>query len=166
MKLSTISAGTTVTLNLVEEEKLPAEVTQFRVGEAIIMGTDATGNRDIDWLRQDSVTISAEIIECKDKPLQTEGITGQNAFGGEPEFEDKGIRRRAILGIGEQDTDPSSLTPLEEGMEVLGSSSDHTVVDIEDQKDLKLGDVVSFRPNYGALLGAFTSEYVKKVFVD
>lgn len=165
IELSTISAGTTVTLSLLEKGDLPQDVNQFRLGESIILGTDVTGDREIEWLRQDTATISAEIIECKDKPFQPEGKTGKDAFGREPQFSHRGIRSRAILGIGEQDTNPLNLTPLSDGVEILGSSSDHTIVDIDDRKDLKLGDIVHFRPDYGCLLGAMTSGYVKKRYI-
>ena len=92
------------------------------------------------------------------------GDTGQDAFGNEPEFEDRGIRKRAILNLGRQDVVIEGLEPIDPGIIVLGGSSDHAILDVSDaHTPLKLGDEVAFYPGYGATLAAATSEYVKKV---
>ena len=58
-----------------------------------------------------------------------------------------------------------SLAPLDEKIEILGGSSDHLIVDVtESEKQYKVGDIIAFRPGYGALLKAFTSEYVAKEY--
>ena len=54
----------------------------------------------------------------------------------------------------------AGLTPLDEGVKIKTASSDHLLVDIEARPDLKVGDVLSFRPDYTAMLSASTSEYV------
>ena len=57
------------------------------------------------------------------------------------------------------------LMPVDEKLRVLGASSDHTIVNLtHSDKDYKLGDVVKFRLSYGALLAAFTSKYVDRVY--
>lgn len=165
LRLSTLSGGTTATLTLLEKKLLPVEINQFRIGEGIILGTDVTSNRTISWLRQDTVEIVGEVVELKRKPSTPSGPTGSNAFGRKQDFQDRGNRLRAILAMGEQDTDPLSLVLLEEGVEVLGASSDHTVLDVEDGPPLKLGDKVRFRPSYKGLLRAMTSEYVHKEYL-
>ncbi len=92
------------------------------------------------------------------------GKKGQDAFGVVPVFVDRGTRRRAILAIGRQDVDPDGLTPLDEGVTVIGASSDHLICDVEDVGDrVKVGSVLSFTPNYSALLRLSTSPYVQKV---
>ena len=47
-------------------------------------------------------------------------------------------------------------------MRVLGGSSDHTIVDLCDAPEYKVGDVLRFRMSYGCMLQAFTSPYVTK----
>ena len=58
--------------------------------------------------------------------------------------------------------DYTGLTPLTEGMEIIGASSDHLLLDITDSP-VHMGDIVRFKANYSAALRAFTSPYVAKV---
>ena len=165
-ELSIISSGGTVVLKLLEDGKLPKGINQLRIGEAILLGTDSTGNRIIPWLRQDTFTIKAEVIEVKKKPSAPEGPIGKDAFGHTPTFKDRGVRKRAILAIGRQDVEIEGLKPLDKGIEVLGGSSDHTIIDVEELSSIKVGDVLSFRPSYPAMLRAMTSEYVEKRYLE
>jgi len=58
------------------------------------------------------------------------------------------------------------LTPLDPRVTVLGASSDHLVVDVDDLPEPpRLGDEIAFVPNYAATLAAFTSPYVGKRFL-
>ena len=161
-----VSGGSTVTLKLLEDETIPEGINQLRVGEAIILGTDATRGRKIPWLNDETIILEAEVIEVKTKPSVPVGETGFDAFGRKKHFEDKGWRKRAILAIGEQDIDSMGLHPIDESLEVLHASSDHTIVDVtESNDDYKPGDVIRFKLSYGALLRAMTSPYVEKIYV-
>ncbi|AJC74435.1 alanine racemase [Pseudothermotoga hypogea DSM 11164 = NBRC 106472] len=161
-----VSGGNTSALKLVEEERLPQGVNQFRVGEAIYLGTDVTNNREISWLERDAFILEAEVIELKTKPSVPVGETGFDAFGRKPNFFDKGWRRRAILALGEQDTVPGQLKPLDEKVEVIHASSDHTIVDISDvDRSIRVGDTMKFRLTYAALLRAMTCPHVEKIYV-
>lgn len=163
MEIDILSGGSTCTLPLVEENKLPQGINQFRIGEAISIGRDSTGNRCVPGTRQDTINLIAEIIELKEKPSMPIGKIGKDAFGNTPVFEDKGIRLRAILAIGRQDVDPENLIPLVDGMEILGGSSDHLLVDVTDTKKKHyIGEKISFGLKYGAILRLMTSGYVEK----
>jgi predicted amino acid racemase len=106
------------------------------------------------------------VIECKVKPSVPIGETNQDAFGNRPVFAQRGDRRRAILALGRQDTVPEVLHPLDPRVEVLGASSDHLVLDVEElDRSPAMGDRVSFVPGYAALLQSFTSPYVDKVYL-
>ncbi len=108
-------------------------------------------------------TLKASIAELKRKPSKPIGTSGLNAFGEPVSFEDRGEMLRAILAIGRQDVNPDSLTPLTEGAEVLGASSDHLIVNLTNAAgSFAVGDVLRFRPSYGGVLSCFTSEYVGK----
>ena len=49
-------------------------------------------------------------------------------------------------------------------MSVLGGSSDHLILDVEDAHEpVKLGSEITFFPGYGALLALSMSPYVQKV---
>ena len=54
----------------------------------------------------------------------------------------------------------SGLTPRL-NVEIIGASSDHLIVDTK-KLELKVGDELEFKMNYGALLSAMTSPYVTK----
>jgi predicted amino acid racemase len=162
--LDIISGGNTAALTLIENNLLPKGINHFRLGESIICGTDATNNRVVPGNRQDTIIIEGQIVELKEKPSVPIGETGFDAFGRKPVFEDKGIRKKAILAMGEQDISPDGLIPLDEKIEVLHSSSDHTIVDVTDSdREYKLGDTIQFRMSYGCLLKAITSPYVEKI---
>jgi copper(I)-binding protein len=47
----------------------------------------------------------------------------------------------------------------------LGSSSDHIIL-LSKNKNLKVGDEVNFNLDYGGLLAAMTSPFIKKHFVN
>ena len=71
-----------------------------------------------------------------------------NAFGKVPEFIDKGNMLRAILAIGKQDVDHKELIPFDT-VNLIGSSSDHIIVDISDTHSVyEVGDVMLFRLTY------------------
>jgi predicted amino acid racemase len=53
------------------------------------------------------------------------------------------------------------LEPLEPGIEVLGASSDHLVLDVENADPYpSVGDVISFKLRYPALARASASETI------
>lgn len=162
-----VSGGSTVTLPLVEDGTLPERVNELRVGEGILLGTDVSRGRTIGYLRRDAFTLEAAVIECKRKPSTPDGETGHTVEGSSREFEDRGLRSRAILALGSQDTVPSELTPLTDGVEVLGASSDHLVCDVTDATEpVAVGDSLRFRMGYQALTRSFTSEYVGRTVID
>ena len=159
-----LSGGSTCTLKLLEEGKLPPEINQLRIGEAIVLGTDTTGNRKIKGLHQDTIRVVAEIIELKKKPSIPIGEIGKDAFGNVPKFKNKGIRKRAILALGRQDVPLEGLIPEDNNIEILGASSDHLILDVNDSNDnFYLGKKLAFKINYIGMLSLTTSEYIEKV---
>jgi len=165
VNLEVISGGSTSVLKLIEDEIIPDRINQLRIGVGILLGQDDVRLRNIAGTYQDTFILTAEVIEVQEKPSLPQGEIGRDAFGEIPVFRDLGIRKRAILAIGKQDIYLNSLIPLKEGIKIVGASSDHLIIDINDFKeDLKVGDEVKFRLNYPALLSATTSKYVKKYF--
>jgi predicted amino acid racemase len=159
--LDLVSGGATSSLYLVEENRMPRGVNQLRVGEAILLGTDVTGRREIPYLEKEAVEILAEVVECRRKPTKPIGEIGADAFGRVPVFEDRGERLRVITAMGRQDVNPEGLEPVLEGASIIGASSDHLTIDVEETgKSFKPGDILRFRPDYGAMLAASTSGYV------
>jgi len=166
-ELRVYSGGGTSSLALVEDNTMPSGINQLRIGEAILLGSDITGKRLISYLHQDTLRLVAEVIEVRRKPSVPIGTIGADAFGNVPQFNDRGMRLRAILAIGRQDVRPEGITPLDRGVYVLGASSDHLIVDVEEMdRMLTVGDTLEFEVNYGAMLAAATSPYVEVVMEE
>lgn len=158
-KLEIVSGGATSSFTLVHWGTMPAGVNHLRIGEAILLGKDLQvdwGIRDMDYLRMDALTLRAEVVEVKDKPTYPIGEFAIDAFGRKPVYEDRGVRRRAILALGRADVgELESLIPREPGLTVIGGSSDHCIVDVEDcPRHLEVGDVVEFSLCYSHMLYA------------
>lgn len=166
-ELEVISGGNTATTILLERDELPEGINNLRVGEGLIQGTDITHQREIPFLNSNNITLSAEVIELKEKPSSPTGKTGHDAFGNKPDFEDKGVIKRAILAVGRQDVKLDGMTPLLEGVEILGASSDHLLCDVtEAKRELQIGSEIEFKLNYGAMLKAMTSHYIDKHYIS
>src|SRR5690606_8913627 len=124
--LAWISGGNSSSLPLLLERGLPAGINNLRIGEAILQGGLETF-RESPWreLEVDAFRLTGDIIEVKMKPSLPIGRSGYDAFGHRPVFVDEGDRLRAIVNIGREDVLVEGLTPLHEGVRVLGASSDH-----------------------------------------
>jgi predicted amino acid racemase len=163
----TVSVGGTCCLKLIERGQAPKEVNALRLCEGVLLGMDTAFNRKIPYLSRDALRITAEIVECKSKPSVPIGTVGLQAFGEKPAFTDRGIRKRALLGIGRQDVNIDRIEPLGNGVEIVTASSDHLIMDVTDAncgEEYKPGDTMSFRPLYPAMLACSTSEYVELIF--
>ncbi|MCL6571033.1 MAG: alanine/ornithine racemase family PLP-dependent enzyme [Bacillus sp. (in: Bacteria)] len=161
--LAYISGGNSANYNWFKSSKNIGSINNLRIGESILLGRETLYRTRIPGLFTDVFTFVTEVIESKLKASFPDGETGQNAFGASPQFQDRGQIRRGILGVGRQDVLVTGLTPRID-IEILGSSSDHIVIDAK-RTDLKVGDEVAFDLNYGALLSAMTSPYVAKKFI-
>lgn len=164
--LELISGGNSSSVYLLDKGEMPKGINHLRLGECVVLGRETAYGQDIGETHQDIFTLSSEIVELKEKPSLPIGEIGVDAFGQKPEYEDRGIRKRAILAIGKQDTDIGGMIPIDDKIDILGASSDHLIMDVTDsQRDYKIGDTVEFKLEYGALLKLFTSEYVTKEYI-
>ncbi len=168
-KLEIVSGGATSSFTLVHWGTMPAGVNHLRIGEAILLGKDLQvdwGIRDMDYLRMDALTLRAEVVEVKDKPTYPIGEFAIDAFGRKPVYEDRGIRRRAILALGRADVgELESLIPREPGLTVIGGSSDHCIVDVEDcPRRLQVGGIVEFSLCYSHMLYATARSDMRIIF--
>lgn len=165
VNLEILSGGNSSSLYLLDENRMPKGINNLRLGEAIALGRETAYGERIEGASSDACVLQAEVIEVKEKPSIPTGEIGMDAFGNKPQFEDKGIRKRAILAIGRQDMDPEGLIPRDPNIMVIGASSDHLIMDVEDsEQNYQVGDILSFDLEYGALLNIMTSEYVTKDF--
>ncbi len=164
-QLDLISGGGTTSFPLVVNHTMPERINHLRMGEGIALGKDLQDlwGLDMSFLNQDVFTLRAEIIEIKDKPSYPVGEIFVDCFGNKGVYIDRGIRKRAILGIGKVDFClDSQLEPRLPGVEILGSSSDHLLVDIQDCKEnLKVGDILEFDLRYSTMVFLTGSRYVR-----
>ena len=166
IKLDIVSGGNSSSVYLIDDGGLPEGINNIRLGEGFVLGNDTSQGRRLMETSNRAFILKAQIVELKDKPSMPIGEIGVDAFGKKPEFEDRGIMRRAIIAVGKQDVDPDVLYPLDDRIEIMGGSSDHIILNLTECKDdYKLGDIVEFRMDYGALLGLMTSPYVEKDYV-
>lgn len=169
-KLEIISGGASTSMPRIFDHNMPERVNQLRVGEAIVNAKDSRDlfGYDMSFMYQDAFVLEAQVIEVKDKPSHPVGEIGYDAFGMKQEYTDRGIRRRALLALGKVDyAFPDMIYPMEEGVEVLGASSDHTIVDIEDAKrEIKVGDIMKFTLCYATIVYATNCPNVKLFFEE
>jgi predicted amino acid racemase len=152
---------------LIFQNKLPAGVNHFRVGETLYQGTDVYRDAASNLLKQDVFTLKAEIIELIEKPKVPEGDFGTNLEGKSFTFDEKEIGKksfRAILDLGILDVDQANIFPKDENITFFGASSDMIIVDLQaNDKKYKVGDYLEFTLNYMGTLRAMNSSYIEKV---
>ncbi len=159
-----VSGGNSANYNWISTAESTGKINNLRLGESIYLGRETLDRKAIPGLFTDVFTFVSEVIESKIKPSVPYGETGQDAFGNEPQFRDRGMIRRVIVPFGSQDVLVKGLTP-ELDIEILGSSSDHTIIDAKNV-DLQVGDKVTFSLDYGALLAAMSSNYITKKYTN
>lgn len=164
--LCMVSGGNSSTIGMVRDGVAPAGITNLRLGEAFVLGNDTAKCALMPGLYGDAFTLVAELVEVQRKPSKPIGTSGANAFGEAVVYEDRGVRRRGILAIGRQDVNAENLRPHDGRVEVLGASSDHLLVDLENAPEYKVGDEIEFALDYGNLLRVFTSAYVSREYVE
>jgi predicted amino acid racemase len=162
--LTIISGGNSANYEWYKSTKNVGNINNFRLGESIFLGLETVNRKTIPGLHTGAFQLVAEVIESKNKPSLPFGEIGQDAFGNVPIFQNKGIRQRVIIALGKQDILVSSLKS-NNSVEILGSSSDHIILESKN-KNLKVGDEVNFNLDYGGLLAAMTSPFIKKQFVN
>lgn len=165
--LEIISGGATSSFPLVLNGTMPKRINNLRLGEGIILAKDLSElyGYDMTFMNQDVFVLKAEIIELKEKPSYPVGELAYDAFGQVGTYVDKGIRKKALLAMGKVDVAyPDLLIPIEKGIEILGASSDHLILDVDDsERTFKVGDTVAFYMNYATLVFATNSPNVKMV---
>lgn len=167
-KLDIISGGATSTLMRVMDKKVPERINHLRIGEGILNARDLGEFYGYDEkdMHKDIFTIKAEIIEVRDKPTYPQGEIGRDAFGHQMHYEDYGIRKRALVALGKIDYgNIDDIFPKESGIKVIGASSDHTILDVEDcSRSLKAGDIIEFGIDYASMVYVTSSANVHHFF--
>ena len=164
--LPLISAGSSAVLPLLLDGQVPRAVNHFRVGEALFLGSDLLHGGTLPGFRDDVILLEAEIVELKEKGLAAQGEAGVTSpFPGLADADAAPGQRgfRALVDMGQLDTDIAGLAPTRGDCQIVGASSDISVVNVgENAEGLRVGDKLTFKMNYAALLRLMSSRYVPK----
>lgn len=168
-QLEIVSGGATSSYTLVHWGTMPQGINHLRIGETALLAKDLQvdwGISDMDYLLRGTMRLEAEIIELRKKPTHPVGETVIDAFGNRPTFVDRGMRLRALAAFGRADVGQvETLLCREPGMTIIGGSSDHCILDVEDcPRALRVGDVVSFDLSYSHMLYATGRTDIAVVF--
>lgn len=165
-KLEIVSGGSTISLSVLARDGFPEGINHLRIGGFIANPVNMHLNYStyVGSETENCFKLETEIIEIREKDFPE--VTGRNWSGEMVHFDAKPPHVRAIVAIGCQDIGGSGeLIPLDEGVEVLASSSDHTVLDVSmSPQKYKPGDILNFSLYYEGLLYAFTSRHVSKKY--
>ena len=165
-KLPWLSGGTTVTVPLLVQDRLPAAINHFRIGELLFFGINLVTGATLAGMRDDVFELTAQIIELSEKPTVPEGELAANPSGEVAVIDPADYGRtahRALLDIGLLDVQPRYLLPQDPWVKVVGASSDMLVVDLADNPmGLRVGDRLRFRLTYMGALSIINSDYVEK----
>ncbi|PTE74740.1 alanine racemase [Staphylococcus devriesei] len=109
-------------------------INELRIGETLFRGIDTTTFQPMPRLYQDAITLEAEIIEIKPRVISTNQCYLQ-----------------AILDIGYIDTYIEKIIPINDKVKIIGATSDHLMVDLDNQDFYQVGDTMQFSLEYEAL---------------
>lgn len=158
-----ISGGNSSSFAMLQNGTLPKGINHLRLGESVMCGVVPGSYTPIAGFFQDVFTLETVLVELQQKPSVPIGVQSKNAFGETVSYADQGEIVRGICAIGRQDVLLDGLTPCAPDVSILGASSDHLILHMKNPQNYAVGDVLSFRLDYGALLAASTSPYVQKV---
>ena len=174
-KLDLISGGSSISLPLIENKKIPKDINHFRIGESAFFGTSPLDNKQFLDLCTDTFNFYTQIIELEEKGIVPDGIINDASIGHATDFEDKDLGRttfKAILDFGLLDVDQEGLTPDDKRIKLVGITSDMTVVDIGDNMDkdgkqkYHIGDNICLDPSYLSVARLFNSKFIEKKFIS
>jgi predicted amino acid racemase len=158
LAVTRVSGGNSSLLWLLARgERLPAEITELRCGEALLLGQDALFYEPLPGCRQDACVLRAEVLEEYTKPARPGGSdSGARGQG-------IGLRRRLVLGIGRQDLGTGSVKFLHPELHEVGRSADYMVVEVSGAEGdrLRPGSRLEMIPSYEALVAAWSSPFVE-----
>ncbi len=163
-KLTLISGGSSITLPMLRKGNLPIGINHYRIGEAVFLGTSPFDNEKFMNLSTEAFSFRANIIELEKKDSVPDGnITDAGIGHVNEEEEDVGQQYRAILDFGTIDVNAEDLTPVDDNVKYVGTTSDMTVYNIGKKKgELSVGNMIRFRPNYMGVARLMMSNFVTK----
>lgn len=166
-KIDLVSGGSSITLSLINQKKLPQGVNHLRIGETVFLGRELLENGQFLDLNTDAFEFEAEIVELEKKEYKPDGVISDVSIGHTQEFDSESHETyRAIVDFGLIDVDYNNLVPKDDNVKFFGTTSDMTVYDLGDSKyHYKVGNRICFNPNYMAIARLMNSKYITKEFI-
>jgi len=139
----------------------------MRGGEAFLLGTITNARRTVPGLNPNAFVISGEVLEAKTRPIVAPEATGLDAMNQRPLIGPEGQRHRLLADFGALHTAVRGLSPIDDGLEIVTATGEYTVLDATNlDPPPKVGDRISFRPDYAALAVALLSPLVDVEFAS
>ena len=170
-KIQLVSAGSSASLPFLMQNLIPKQINHFRVGESILLGNDLLQGGIMAGLRDDGFILEAGVVEIKKKNLAPTGEINDefqpfNSPGEQKQYSPGERGFRAVVTIGELDTDIAGLTPLNGEYEIAGATSDLTVLNVGSvDSNLNVGDFIRFKVSYPALIRLMNNKYTEKLVI-
>lgn len=173
-KLDLISGGSSITLPLVKNKKIPPSVNHFRVGEAVFFGTTPLTGKKWENLSTDIFTYEANILELEEKEYVPDGVISDGNIGHTMDYEkyeEHEKSYKAILDFGIIDVDVDELSPKSNSIKFFGTTSDLTVFDVgknitkNNRPIYKVGGKISFKPSYMGAARLMNSKFIDKKII-
>lgn len=169
-KLPFVSGGSSVTIPMLIENRVPIGVNHFRIGEALFFAKDLFTLGKIEGMETDVFKVYAQIIELYEKPMVPDGEQSVNVSGDKPLMNKEDIGKtsfRAIIDLGLLDVDANHIHSYDKDIILAGASSDMMVLDLgENPGNYKVGDMMPLKPDYMGVLKIMNSFYIEKRIVD
>lgn len=172
--LKLVSGGTSITLPLIESDVIPKDINHFRVGEAVFFGESPLDKKQFKGLATDTFNFEANIIELEEKKMVPDGVISDANIGHTVNFDEKNTQQlsyKAILDFGLLDVDQNDIVAIDSALSFVGITSDMMVMNLGNNKNkggstkYKVGDKVSFKPNYMAVARLLNSKFIDKKYV-
>ncbi len=151
--LEVISIGGSIILEWMNYKYLPSCINQLRIGEAAFLGSIPVYHKQHPHLFDDAFILIGTIVELKVKQVIVEGKAK--------------VQVRAILDFGNIHTIPNKLSPTNNNMVFIKSTSNYSIYDVTScEQNFSSGDKLNFRLNYSALAQANLSPYVVRNYIN
>lgn len=173
-KIPLASGGSSITLPLVDTDRIPADINHFRIGEAAFFGTSPLDNEQFMDLSTDTFDLRSWLIEMEEKPIVPDGTISEANIGHTSELEmgdpDKTVCK-GIFDFGMLDVDAHDVVPKDKNINFVGTTSDMTVYEFANLDSSKnnpkytVGNSFIFKPNYMAVARLLNSKFIDKKFL-
>ena len=166
--LELVSGGTSITLPLIEKNKVPSAVNHFRIGEAALLGVSPLDGKQFRDLSTNTIEFSAEILEISKKEAVPDGVIGEGNIGHTAEFDEAENKEsyRCIVDFGQLDVDVNNIYTKDDSINFIGTTSDMTVYGLgNNENNYEMGGQLHFRPNYTSIARIMNSRYMAKKII-